>query len=108
MLAGIQNRLVFGNAGDDVITLFPIHSGHALQRQVVGFGCATGEDNFPGIRSNQKCDLLAGVFDGSFGIPSKLVIAACRIAKLVGKVGHHGIEHSGIERRRCVVIHIYR
>ena len=54
VLAGIENRLVFGDAGDDVIALFAIHPRHAFERQIVGFGRAAGEDDFPRIGADQK------------------------------------------------------
>ena len=46
LLAGIENRFVLGGRSDDVVAFFGIHLGHALDRQVVGFGGAAGEDDF--------------------------------------------------------------
>ena len=54
MLAGIENRLVFGDARDDVIALFAIHPGHTLDGQVVGFGRAAREDDFAMIGADQR------------------------------------------------------
>ena len=72
MLAGIENRLVLGDAGDDVIALLAIHRGDALDRQVVRFRRAAREDDFARIRADQRCDLLSRLLDGLLGFPPKL------------------------------------
>ena len=45
-LAGIENRLVLDGLSNDVIALFAIHFGDALDHQVVAFRSAAGEDDF--------------------------------------------------------------
>ena len=108
MLAGVEDCLVFGDRGDDVITFFPVHPGDAFDRQVIGLRRTTRNDDFPGVRTDQRRDLFPGVFDGLFRFPAELVIPACRIPELVGEEGHHRVEHSRIQRGGRVIVHVNR
>ncbi len=81
MLAGVENRFVFGDARDDVIALFAIHPGDAFHRQIVGFRRAAREDDFPWIGANQCGNFFARRLDGLFRFPAELVVAACGIAE---------------------------
>ena len=49
MLAGVENRFVLGDAGDDVIAFLAIHPCDAFHRQIVGFRRATREDDLARI-----------------------------------------------------------
>ena len=105
-LAGVEDRLVLGDLGDDVVAALAVHLGDALDGEVVALGGAGGEDDLLGGGADEFGDLLAGDFDGLLGLPAKLVVAAGGVAELAGEVRHHGFEHAGIERGGGVVIHI--
>ncbi len=105
-LAGVEDGLVLGDLGDDVVAALTVHLGDALDGEVVGLGGAGGEDDLLRGRADELGDLLAGLFDGGFGFPSKGVVAAGGVAEDSGEVGHHGFEHARIERRGGVVIHV--
>ena len=85
-LAGVENRLVLGGGGDDVVALFGIHLGHAFERQVVRFGGAAGENDLFRGGADQVRDLFAGLLDGFFRFPAETVIAAGGVAENVGEI----------------------
>ena len=107
-LAGVDHRLVLGDAGDDVIALLAIHLGDALDREVVRLGRAAREDDFLRVGANQVGDLFAGLLDRLFGLPSKRMVAARRIAEVLGEVRQHRLDHARIDRRRRVIVHVDR
>ena len=107
-LAGINHRLVFGDTGDDVIALLAIHLGDALDGQIVGLGRAAREDDFLGVGANQIADLFTGVLDRFFRFPSKRMITAGGVAKVIGEVRQHRLDHARIDRRRGVIVHVDR
>ena len=107
-LAGIEHRLVLGDLGDDVVAALAVHLRNALDGEVVALGGAGGEDDLLGGGADELGDLLAGRLDGLLGLPSKGVVAAGRVAELVGEVGHHRFQHPRIERAGGVIIHINR
>ncbi len=111
-LADVEHGLVLGRLGDDVIAvlaaLFTKRVCDALDREVVRFGRAAGEDDLPGIGADQPGDLSAGIFDRFLGLPAEFVIAACRVAEFLGEIGQHGLEHARINRRRGLIVHVDR
>src|SRR5579863_7665869 len=90
-LAGIENCLVLDSLGDDVIALFAVHFGDALDHQVVAFGGAAGEDDFLRGGANQRGDLCAGVFNSFFAGPAERMVAAGGVSKFFGEIGQHGL-----------------
>ena len=82
-LAGVEDRLVLGRDRDDVIAASAERVGAALEREVVGFGGAAGEDNLARRRADQRGHLGARVLDRLFGLPAVGVLAARRVAELL-------------------------
>ena len=80
-LAGVENRLVLGSSGNDVIAFLGIHLGHALERQVVRLRRATGEDDLFRSRADQVGNLLARLLRRLLRFPAKAVIAAGGVAE---------------------------
>ena len=70
-LAGIEHGFVLGDRGDDVIALFAVHLGDALDGEVVALGGAGGEDDFFRGRADQLGDALARGLHAFFGSPSE-------------------------------------
>ena len=105
-LAGVENRLVLGRRGDDVVAFFGIHLGHALQRQVVRFRRAAGENDFFRSRADQARHLLARLLRRFFRFPAEAVIAAGRVAEDVRQVRPHRLKHARIDRRGGVIVHV--
>ena len=105
-LAGVEHRLVLGGLGDDVIALFAVHLGDALDGKVVALGGAGGEDDLLRRRADQLRNLLARLLHRLLGHPSKLVIAAGRVAEVLGEVGQHRLHHARIDARGGVVVHV--
>ena len=66
---------MLGDLRDDVIALFRVHLGDALNGQIVRFGGAAGENNFLRRCADQIGNLLARFLDGFFGFPAEAVIA---------------------------------
>ncbi len=106
LLAGIENRLVLGGGGNDVVAFFGIHLGHALDREVVGFGGAAGEDDFAGGGADEIGDLLARFIHGLLGLPAEFVIAAGGVTEVFGEVGQHRVEDARVHPRRRVIVEI--
>ncbi len=87
---------------------FAVHLRDALDREVVRFGRAGGEDDLLRRAADQLRDLLARLVDGLLGFPAELVVAAGRIAEDLAEVRQHGFEHARVHRRRRVVVHVDR
>ena len=81
-LAGVEDRLVLGGRGDDVVALLLVELDDALDREVVGLGRAAGEDDLLRLGADQARDLLARVVDGLLGLPAERVVAAGGVAEL--------------------------
>ncbi len=107
-LARVDHRLVLGDARDDVIALLAVHLGDALDREVVRLGRAAGEDDFLGVRADQIGHLLARLVDRLFGLPAERMVAARRVAEVLGEVRQHRLDHARIDRRRGVIVHVDR
>ncbi len=105
-LAGVEDGLVLGGRGNDVVALFGIHFGHALQRQIVRFGGAAGEHDLFASGADQTRDLLARLLDRFLGFPTKAVIAAGGIAERLKEIRLHGVEYARIHRGGRVIIHV--
>ncbi len=105
-LAGIENRLVFGRGGDDVVALFRIHLSDTLERQIIRFRRATRENNFLRGRADQARHLLARLLRRFFRLPAEAVIAARRVAEDVRQVRPHRLEHARVDRRGGVIVHV--
>ena len=81
-LAGVEDGLVLGRRGDDVVALLLVELDDALDRQVVGLGGAAGEDDLLGLGADHLGDLLARLVDQRLGFPAEGVVAAAGVAEL--------------------------
>ncbi len=72
---------------------------------IVGFGAAASEDDFLGPRADEGSDLLAGGFHSAAGTLTGSVDGSS-VAKLLGEIGQHGVEHFRLDRRGGVEIEI--
>ena len=61
---------VFGNRSDQVTTARLARLCSPLDRQVVGFGSATGPDDFSRVRIDQVSDLATRIFHRLLGEPA--------------------------------------
>ena len=107
-LARIENSLVLCHLRDDVVAALAVHLRDALDGQVVRLRGARGEDDLFRGGADELCNLLARRFNSLLRFPAKGVVAARRVAKLAGEVGHHRFQHPGVERAGGVIIHIDR
>ena len=105
-VAGVQNRLVLDLAGDDVVALFLEEFRHAGQGQVVRFGRAAGQDDLLFGRADQRGDLPPRLLYAFLRFPPEGVVAAGRVAELIGEVGQHRLQHPWVHRGGGVVIHV--
>ncbi len=101
---------MFQHAGDDVTALRAGIIGDALDRQVVGLGCAGGPDNGVDRRTHRIGHLRACLFNG---LPRHLPItvpAGCRITEMTfaAHTGNHGFDDLFIDRRGSGVIQVER
>jgi hypothetical protein len=69
--AGIENGLVFGDAGDDVTAAAAGRFCDTLDRKVVGFGRTGRPDDFTRIAIEQARNFDARFFDRLFGAPAE-------------------------------------
>ena len=107
-LAGVDDRLVLGDRGDDVVALLAVHLGDALDREVVGLGRAAREDDFLRVRADEIGDLLARLLDRLFGFPAERMVAAGGVAEVLGEIRQHRLDDARIDRRRRVIVHVDR
>ena len=80
--------------------------GDALDRQVVRFGGAAGEDDVLVRRADHRGDLAPRRVDGVAGPPAGGVIEAGRVADLVAQQRQHRVEHARIDRRGGVGVQV--
>ena len=106
--ATVEHGLVLGDATDDVVALIFVKLDDALDCQVVGLGGAAGENNFLGLGADQRGDLVARATDGLFRFPSEAMVAAGGVAELLGEIREHRIEHTRIDARGRMIVHINR
>ncbi len=96
----------------DVIADLPIlrvgagEMRHALDRKIVRFGRARGEDDLARIGLDQRRDLAPGALNGLGGDAAIRVAGAVRVAKMLGKVRQHRLEDARVDRRRRLVVEI--
>ena len=86
---------MLGLDGDDVVALLLVELGHALDREVVRLGRAGGEDDLLVVAADQRRDLLARVLDRGLGLPAERVVAARRVAEVLGEVRQHRLDTRG-------------
>ncbi len=81
--AGIQHALMLGHHGDDVVLLALVEMRDALEREVVRFGRAGGEDDLLLVRADDRRDLSARLLHRLLRLPSRrrgCANAGCRNA----------------------------
>ena len=59
----MENRMMLDLRADDVPAFRLLRLGDAADGEVIGLGSATQENNFPGFRVDQFCDVLTRVVD---------------------------------------------
>ena len=104
----IENRLVFGLNGNEVLALVLVKVRSPLDGQVIGLGCARRPNDFLGIGVNVGGNLGTGLVNGLFRFPSVCVRAAGGVPELLAQVGDHLFGHTRIDRRRCRIVQINR
>ena len=107
--AAVEHALVLGDAGDDVVLLVLVEAGDALDRQVVRFGGAGGEDDLLLVGADDVRDLGARRSRPP-PRPSQpyVVVARVRVAEPLGEIRQHRLDHARIARRRRLVVEIDR
>src|SRR5262245_39589051 len=97
---------MFGSHRDNLPAIAACSPRGALDREVVGFGRPTGEDQIPKTPADERRDLLARPFDGFAGLPSEGMVAARRVTEVFGEERQHGLEHAWIDRSRRMRVHV--
>ena len=105
-LAAVQHRLVLSGRRNNMAALVTIGPGNAFERQVVRLRRTTGKDDLFGLGPDQGRNLLAGSMHRLFGFPAIPVRPTRRIAELLREIRHHGVEDSGIDGCRGVMIEV--
>ena len=95
---GVQHGFVFGFNGNQVLAFGFVELGRAFDGEVVGFGCAAGEDDFFGVGVDERGDVGAGFFHRFFGFPAVGVAAGCGVAEFIGEIGQHFFQHARVQR----------
>src|SRR3569833_1104117 len=104
-LAGIEHALVLGLDGDDVIALLLVEARGALDREVVGLGRTRGPHDLLGIAADQRGALRARILDRGLGGPAEHVVAARRVAVVLGEERQHRLDDARIDLGGRLVIH---
>src|SRR6266849_7832482 len=107
-LAGIEHSFVLNGLRNDVIALLAVHLGDTLDHQVVGFGRATGKDDFLGRCADQRSDLRTRILYRLFAGPAEGVIAACGVAELLREIGQHRVDNTRIHRSGRMIVQVNR
>ena len=61
-----------------------------------------------GFAPIRSATCLRALLDRFLGLPSERMVAARRVAELLGEVRHHRLEHPRIDGRRGVIVHVDR
>ena len=107
-LAGVEDGLVLGDRGDDVVPLFFVHLGHALDREIVALSSARRENDLLGGRAQYFGDALPSLLNRLFCGPAKGMITAGCITEFFIEKGQHLFHHPWINGCGGVVVHIDR
>ena len=105
ILTGMKNCMVLNGRSYDMFTLLLIPVGDTLERHVVSFCTAAGEDNLVILSVKCGCDLMPCVLDGLMSFLTE-VVKARWIAVHVGQIGHHSIQDFLMQRGSRGIIHI--
>lgn len=110
MSAAIQHALVFCLTCDDVFLLSRTakESGDTFDAHIIALCCATGEDDFFRVCSNELGDVSSGLIGSLLGFPAVCMGSGVRVAVHAGQVWQHGVEHSGVDRGRGLSVKIDR
>ncbi|KAG6546487.1 hypothetical protein Mapa_012036 [Marchantia paleacea] len=85
--AGVKHALVLRLRGDDVLLLVLVEVSDSLDRDVVGFGCSRGEDDFLRVGADELGDLLPSSLHGVLALPPVDVGTRVGISILVDEKG---------------------
>src|SRR3984957_16332507 len=94
---------MFDDGGDEIRVGVIGGVEHAEDGVVVGFGTTAGENNFLGMRVDQRGDLFASGFGGGAGFLASGV-DGCGVSELPGEEREHGFEDGGGDWRGGVVV----
>src|SRR6185369_7515999 len=104
---GVEHGLVLGLDRDDVLALGAgVEITGALDGEVVGLGGTGGPDDFLGIGTDQRRDLLARLFDRRIGHPAEAVRTRSRVAEVLVQVRNHFFRNAWVNRGGCRVIQV--
>ena len=93
----------------DYVPTSPADRGKAaLDGKIVGLGRSGGEVQLPRVAPHKSGDLRAGSLHRVPSRPSKRVVAARRVAEVLGKERRHRLDDPGVGRGRGVMIHVDR
>src|SRR2546427_1667008 len=104
-LASVQHRFMFDGAGNHMLFVATRSFNDSEDGVVVGFGATAGEDDFLGARADQCGNLFARCFHSAAGTLTGSVDGSS-VAKFLGEIGQHGVEHFRLDRRGGVEIEI--
>ncbi len=106
MLRGVEDRLVFGDTGDEMVALVSIAFSYTEEGEIIGLSGSAGEDNFVGAGIDQRGHLNAGLFNRLACLVAEGVVFTGGIAEPLGEVGQHRSEYPWLNRRGGVMIHV--
>jgi hypothetical protein len=105
-LAAFEYAFVLRLQGYDVVAKLPAlgvgtrEMRSALDREVVRFGGARGEDELARIGIDQRSDLAARPLDSLGGDAAIGVARTVRIAEILGEIRQHRLEHARVDPGR--------
>ncbi|MCY1508914.1 hypothetical protein D9M68_432390 [compost metagenome] len=110
LAGGVQHRLVLDLRGDDVLALAVVEVRHALDGEVVGFGCTGSPDDFTRVGVDQFCHLTTCVFHRFFSFPAEHVGARGRVAEVAihQQALAHLLSDARVHRRSGGIVEVNR
>jgi hypothetical protein len=97
---------MLGGHGDQVVSPAALPPGRPFERQVVALGGAAGEDELLVAGADGGSQRPAGLLGGITGLPAVGMTHAPRVAKLLGEVRQHRLDHARIDGRGSVMIEV--
>ena len=101
-----EHRGMFGRHADEVPAFLAQPLGRAANRQIIAFGSAAGEDDFPRRRADARGNPLPRIIDRPLRGVAETVRGTAGIAKDLGKIRQHRFDHAGIDSRGGVIVEV--
>ena len=98
---------MLGFYGDEVVAFRFVEVCRAFNGEVVGLGCAAGENDFFRVGVNQGGNVCTCFFYSFFCFPTEAVAIGGWVAENIGQVGNHFFGNAAVDGSGGGVVKVY-